>query len=295
MVVPDKIKRNFIYRRLWNDIHREEENAVILWIGNVGKGKSTQAITFCKDLDPSFGLNRIVYSVEELLQLTRTGELKKGSAILFDEIAGSEEGADSRKSMSHINQILSYLTTTIRSDGYIIVYCVPLLSQIDKRERLIGVKGLFTSLRINRRTKKSYARFNWVLLSSKEAKVYYPIPVYKTWEGLTKKLKEVIFNFPKDKEFIKAYKEKKERFKADAQNRWHLQLHKETKKTLKQYYDEATKKIDLLVNEKGKVLLAELQVHLEDISERDAVKLRTVLQNQITKGQLTLKLDTHSI
>ena len=37
--VPEHIKRNFIYRKIWNDIYREEENAVLLWIGNVGKGK----------------------------------------------------------------------------------------------------------------------------------------------------------------------------------------------------------------------------------------------------------------
>lgn len=120
--MPEKIKNNFIYRVCYNKIWRKMQNVTFLIVGDVGHGKSTLGLKICEDMDPTFNVGRICYTTQDFLNLLANGEmvngkmeqLKPGQFILYDEISGSEDAADSRSFMSKTNKIMSYISTTYR-------------------------------------------------------------------------------------------------------------------------------------------------------------------------------------
>lgn len=165
MVLTPIIKRNPIYSNLHSRIYEQELNITILVIGSVGVGKSTAALKLATDLDPSFNIERVVYSMKDFMRLANEGDsrgkLVRGMAIIFDEIAGSREGADARNALTEVNKTISYFTTISRARGLIIFYVTPLLEQLDKRLRLIGVTGILNMLYIDRSKKQSIGKFYW--------------------------------------------------------------------------------------------------------------------------------------
>jgi len=145
------------------------------WMVTHNTGKSSLAQRVAYDMDESFNLQRIVYSTKELVRIIRYGEvvgknedgtdkfkrLKIGSAIIFDETAGSAEGADSRSALSKTNKTMSYLKTIYRDYKLIVFYIAPSLSQIDKNVKLVATTGVFWTKKQDPAKKTICATFYW--------------------------------------------------------------------------------------------------------------------------------------
>lgn len=217
--IPAHILNNFIYRNTWERVYEKDGNAGFMFLGDVGSGKSWAALRFCQDLDPEFSADNVVFSLEDYLKLLNSGKLKKGSAILFDEIAGSEEGADSRSSLSKTNKTMSYIATTTRVKGYIVCYSSPMLSQIDKNIRKIGIVGFIVMNGFNKRKGFSRGKFYWKQMHAIADIETKPFPVLSSGDGDLIKVKKIQIYKP-DLKITRAYDKKKLAFVDSNLIRW---------------------------------------------------------------------------
>lgn len=228
--IPEHIKKHFYYKRVWGDVYRKNRNATFLFLGDVGRGKSWAGLRFCSDLDSGFSVERCVFSVKDFLALMDKGDsrgpLKKGSAILFDEIAGSEDAAMSRDFMSKTNKIMSFVSTVYRKRGYIVVYCAPHLHQIDKNVRSTGITGILHFKGVSVANNKSKAAFYWCFPAWRSGETIMPRPLMQDKDGRVKRIGAVWIAKPGE-ELLNAYEEKKEQFLESQISKWHKSILKE--------------------------------------------------------------------
>jgi hypothetical protein len=133
-------------------------------------GKSTLGLQWCKYIDPSFDLKRVVFTPEEFREAIY--KAKKGQAIMFDE---AFTGFSSRASLSGVNKTLISLMMQIRQKNLFIVIVLPTVFLLDKyislfRTRVLvhvyenkGRRGFF---RVYSSSKKRY------LIMDKKARTY---------------------------------------------------------------------------------------------------------------------------
>jgi len=298
--MPKKVKQCFLYRRAWRNVFRKKKNATFIFVGDVGSGKSTAGLRLCEDLDQKFSVERVVFSVKDFLRLIEKGDsigkLRPGSAILFDEIAGSEEGADSRSAMSKVNQRMSFLATTYRAKRYITVYCSPLLTQIDARVRRVGITAILDFQGIDFKANYSYARPYWIVVQKFSGKEYNPSPRLKDKEsGKLRKVRTVHFPLPSS-DLLKAYEKKKMRFLDSSIARWRQQLEKEEKSkkkvSMNEVYLKARKRIAELImftkDGKPRVMVSKLRLKYQ-LGETMSKQVKAVLQAEIDEGVLNVE------
>lgn len=283
--MPGIVARNFIYSRVWSLIRRKDMNAIFVFVGDVGRGKSTGALKFAEDLDPGFSVERVVFGTEEFFKLLDVGDskgkLQAGSVVVFDEAAGSEESMDSRDSMTHTNKVLSYFSTISRAKQLIIIYCVPFIGQLDKRTRALGITGILSFKGIDLKANRSYGDFYWSYISSMSGKTITPKPRLKNSEtGEISIVSNVTIPLP-GKELIKEYKAKKTKFIDGKISEWRQQLidrkkGKESKNTnLKDCFKKADKmRDDLMLNGGYSISLIRVKFGL---SEKNAQHIKTAL------------------
>lgn len=62
------------------------QNFVMLFVGQIGTGKSYAAMSLGEQIDPGFDINRIVFSADEFVEaLNKDESLVRGSVIMWDE------------------------------------------------------------------------------------------------------------------------------------------------------------------------------------------------------------------
>jgi len=264
-------------------------------VGKTGGGKSYGGLRICSDIDAGFSAERIVFSVQEFLHLLKHGDskgkLKTGSAVLFDEVAGSEKAADSRSSMSKTNRLLSYLATTMRFKKFFVVFCSPQLSQIDRNIRKIGIKSILNFKKIDFGKKRSIARLHWVNPSPIYSdKLYIPLPRIRDKKtGEITIVESVSIPLP-PKELIKAYESKKEKFFQDNVERWLGELATEEKKKVKKVnmrklFAKARKELPSLLNSRGKISIPKLRLKY-GLTQRNSSALRSLLMDYIKENKI---------
>lgn len=270
--VPPHISRNFIYKRVWNSVHRGKNNAVFLFIGDTGTGKSTGAIKMATDLDTTFSLQRICFTLTEFFKLLDEGDdngkLKRGNVIIFDEAAGSKDALDSRESLTATNKIASQFTTISRAKGYIIIYCTPLISQVDKRVRMIGVKGIFNFKGVDFEQKRSTANFYYNIVSGFATKEMRPKPrILDSGTSKIMQINAVTFPLPDDLQLVKAYEKKKDEFITRSITDWKKEIQaimqkKNSSEFFEGKYNEALSIADKLKDARGNFTLGLVRLKL---------------------------------
>lgn len=212
--MPEHFKKNFVYRKVFNDIWYRKKNASFIVAGATGSGKSSLALRMAEDLDKTFSVERVVYSAEDFLKLIAMGDskgmLNVGSAILFDEIS-HDEGADSRSSLSKTNKTMASLSTIYRAKRLIVFFVAPNLNQIDNRVRAVSITGLLQMKSIDYKREKSFAEFFWSVQNSRSGEVYYKRPRLLKANNQWITCSGVWFNRP-SKELEASYEKKKMEF-----------------------------------------------------------------------------------
>ena len=109
------------------DIRKKDKDCVIAIDGNEGSGKSTLGLQWCRYIDSSFNLSRVVFTPEEFRDAIY--KAKKGQAIMFDE---AFTGFSSRAALSGVNKTLISLMMQIRQKNLFIVIVLPTIFLLDK-------------------------------------------------------------------------------------------------------------------------------------------------------------------
>lgn len=229
---PPHIKRNFIYRHVYNQINENDSNATFIMVGKPGSGKSVSVIKMAFDLDPTFTLERVCYNLDDFLKLLDEGDSKgklhAGSVIVFDEIV-TDQGAESRGAMTKTNKIMNYITASFRARRLIVFYCLPSLTQLDKNIRDINVTGIFEVISKDINAKKNLCKFQWCSYDAKTQKVFQIFPRLVSESGMIYKIDSIWIGIP-SKEIIKEYKKKKMEYLGKNISRWREISKKVTKK-----------------------------------------------------------------
>lgn len=109
------------------DLYKKDKDCIIAIDGKEGSGKSTLGLQWCKYIDPTFNLNRVVFTPEEFRNAIH--KAKKGQAIMFDE---AFTGFSSRAALSGVNRTLISLMMQIRQKNLFVVIVLPTFFLLDK-------------------------------------------------------------------------------------------------------------------------------------------------------------------
>ena len=134
-VTPSIFIEPWIMRRLDPSV---EENAILLFLGSTGAGKSLSSISLASSISEQTGqpfkLENIVFAIEDVLNLVyhREPPLPRGSCIIFDDAGANANARDWR---SQANTILAKMAQTFRYRGILFIMTVPDISFIDIQVR----------------------------------------------------------------------------------------------------------------------------------------------------------------
>lgn len=162
--------KNRFDNKVLPDLEKKDKDCIIVIDGKEGVGKSYLGVQWCKYVDSTFNLSRIVFTPDEFREAIYKAE--KHQAIMFDE---AFTGFSSRASLSGVNRTLISLMMQIRQKNLFIIIILPTIFLLDKyisifRTRILahvyenkGRRGFF---RVYSSKKKRE------LILHKDAKVY---------------------------------------------------------------------------------------------------------------------------
>jgi predicted Zn-ribbon and HTH transcriptional regulator len=135
---------------------RKNRNLIALFIGDTGSGKSMSAIRLAERVDPNFSVERVVFTVEDFLELVNS-DLPVGSVIVFDD-AGL--GINARLWQGTSARIFGMLTQGFRYKQILTFITVPDETFIERQSRKLvhirfeatDVQGLMKMKLLSRNT-----------------------------------------------------------------------------------------------------------------------------------------------
>lgn len=207
-----------LVKDIQKSVRVKDKNRLIAITGETGSGKSNIGISLASMIDAKFSVDHIVFDSEDFLNLLKSGKLRKGSVVVWDE-AGVGMGA--REFMTVINRVLSTVTQTFRHLNLVVIFTLPYLSFLDKSTRIL--------IHINIETKVIYykeevAVCKWFNLQynpradNGRGKMYYHYPRIVRDRGVIVLEEIEIPHAPKDiwKEYLKKAREFKELVRTQA-------------------------------------------------------------------------------
>jgi hypothetical protein len=108
------------------DVMKRNYDGFVLIVGREGYGKTTMSLQVAKYCDPTFGLDRVVFTAEQFLEAVDKAE--KYQAIVFDETMGY---LSSRGAMSKFNRALIKVMSEMRSKNLFIFMNIPNIFMMD--------------------------------------------------------------------------------------------------------------------------------------------------------------------
>ena len=141
MIVPKVIYRDKLQPHSWArwfnaQVHKKNSNNLVSVVGRTGSGKTWSAITICEIMSKMdgvpFGIENIVFSLRELMELINSGKLQRGSKIIFDE---PQVSISAREFQSEANKVFNYLLSTFRHRNFSLFFCTPFETLLDKNTR----------------------------------------------------------------------------------------------------------------------------------------------------------------
>lgn len=117
-----------------NRIHKKNKNALQVFVGETGIGKSYSTATFNGMVDPSFfdDIERVVFKPKDFMHQVRT--MHHGESIMYDESGVTLAARDFQKK---IVKMVGYVNQTFRSRNLCVSYTVPSMAFIEKQVRML--------------------------------------------------------------------------------------------------------------------------------------------------------------
>ena len=213
MVIYKSKPKNHSWCRWMNArMIRKNSNNLIAVVGRPGSGKTWQAISTAQIMSKmsgaSFCADNIVFTLKDLMRLINSGNISKGSVIIFDEPQISIGAKDFQ---STANKVFNMLVSTFRHRNFTLFFCTPFETLLDKStRRLFTARFEMISIDQNKNTSRCKPRF--VEYSDHKSTPYVKqmIVCYKTPDGLKKAEKLFYWDVPKPTDdIIESYEKKK--------------------------------------------------------------------------------------
>lgn len=191
---------------------RHNKNFLAAITGPTGSGKTYSALKLAELTDPNFSADQIVFTPKEFMNLLNSGNLKRGSVIVFEEAGVS---MNNKNWQSIVNKMLQFVFQTFRHENYIVYFTAPHFNFIDKSTRELFHCFLQTQS-IDRRRKLCKIKPLFIQLDQRSGNIYYKYLRVITPQGNAKMTK--VLTGLASKDLIKEYETKKKKF-TDALNK----------------------------------------------------------------------------
>lgn len=250
---------------------KHNRNFIFGITGSVGSGKSYSAVRLGEVIDPNFDIRNVCFTDLEFMDLVDgvTKKLRKGSAIIFDEIQVTMGHLDYQSMRS---KCLNYVLQTFRHRNFILgmtspyftfinaslrklFHCRMETQKIDYEKKTVQIKPLL--LQTNQDTGKIYKKY---------------LRVWTPSTGM-QPLKRIHIGLPSP-ELLKAYEEKKDIFTKDLNRGIRRDLLKLAQK------EKGEDKHRPLTTRQEEVVELLLEKHnLHDISKKLKIDLLTIYEH----------------
>lgn len=204
---------------------RKDYDSFIVMTGREGYGKSTLAFQIALYLDPSFCLDRVVFTADQFVDAVESAE--RYQAIVFDETMGY---LSSRGAMSGFNKTLIKIMSEMRSKNLIIILCIPSFFELDKYPAIHRSTGLVHVYQRGRFGSYDYEKKKKLYLMGKKSYSYCVPPTFIAKfvkyfpidkEKYEAKKQQAIFEFRKHKKEGDLFKEQRNKLiKHITDNKW---------------------------------------------------------------------------
>ena|SRR3990167_1671379 len=198
---------DYIYRR----VNKQNKNFLALIQGPTGSGKSYACLRFAEILDKNFNANRIVFSVEEFMDILNNPakyNMDKGSVMVFEEVG---IGMAARQFMRESNRLFNFVMQSFRHKNYVVFFNTPIVDFLDVQSRRM-LHCLMTTGGINETQKYSILKPFFLvqdLMTGSFLPKYFRIRDSAAQKTL--KITQLHVKLP-SKELIKQYELKKNKF-----------------------------------------------------------------------------------
>lgn len=251
---------------------RNNKNFLCFISGATGSGKSWSSLRVAEELDAQFNIDRVVFSGRELMALINSGELRKGSVIVFEE-AGIE--MSNRNWQSTTNKMLNYLLQTFRHKNFILIFNSPYMDFVDASTRKLFHAEMSTA-GIDKEAETVTLKPLCIQYNGKLRKFYYKRLRVKSERGLVPVSKWVVGK--PSPTLIEQYEEKKTRFTDELNEEIQTELNKIHNKTQRPLTHKQHEVLELLEQGHNQPTIASmLNVHVRTVQQRvSAIKKKGV-------------------
>lgn len=143
-----------ILKRRINELNKSYS---MLFVGEMGSGKSLAAVSCACQIDPSFEKHpRVVFNVKDFVK--ELNKIEKGQCIIFDECG---VGVPARAWQSQSNQMMSIISQILRFKNVCIIFTTPSMRFIDINVRSM-LNAVIKMRSIDFEHEVSYAKYNVV-------------------------------------------------------------------------------------------------------------------------------------
>lgn len=160
---------SYIVKHIKSNLN-QGRNWCTLCVGRVGTGKSYSAMRFAEVLDPNFNVDRVVFKIEDLLEMVQKEKVPPGSVIVFDE--GGIAISNRNHYMNKFNKAMAMLLQTWRHRNIMLFVTVPDISFVDA-----GIRKLFDasmeSVEVIKTKRVVRVRWKFTQLNNQSGKLYY--------------------------------------------------------------------------------------------------------------------------
>lgn len=119
-------------------VNVKDKDRVFIVDGAEGSGKSVFAQQLAAKVDPSFTIDRIVFTPQDFIKAIKNG--KRGQAIVFDE---AFTGMSSRTALSKMNNLILRLMMEMRQKNLIVFIVMPSFFLLERYQAIFRSTGLF--------------------------------------------------------------------------------------------------------------------------------------------------------
>lgn len=202
-------KERWIAAQIRQRVLEHNLNAIAIWVGPTGSGKSYSALRLAELVDPDFGLAHLAFSAENFLDLVNEESLQAGQVIVWDEVG---LGMPAREWQSIFNKSVGYILQSFRFKRIALFMTVPDQGFIDTQARRL-FHYLFECVSIDRIFKRVVAKPFFVQHSPRFEKDYPKYPRVKLPTGSVK-MGSVSFAMP-SKDLRDSYERKRRSYMDD--------------------------------------------------------------------------------
>ena len=193
----------------------KNKNAIIMFNGPTGSGKSWAALSLAemlaKEFDTKFNVGKnIDFKFVNLLKKTMLkGNDKPGTVFLFEEVGAVGSGSSAKEWMSKANAFFNSFVQTSRHRNQILIMTCPSFSNLDASTRRL-VHAQVEMLNINYQKNVSYCKLFVLQVNPRSGKIYFKYLRFKV--GKKKgKLKQMKLKKP-SKRLINEYEKIKTQY-----------------------------------------------------------------------------------